>query len=200
MLPAPMLTPLVVVAPGRIIIMFAPMLAIFVCKMALEPWPISVMAMTAATAMMTPRADSVDRILLRPSATIAVRQAAGSNGPIVLPSPIPADLALDGPALRGGCVGRRSRHGGFRLPPVLPRRIAFDDTIDDMDDPIRVGGHVGVVRHQDNRDVLGVEPLEHPQNVDAGVRIEVARRLVGQEEHGAVDQRAGDRHPLLLPT
>ncbi len=79
MLPAPMFTPLVVVAPGKIISMFAPMLAIFCCKIAFDPWPISVMAMTAATAMMTPRAERVDRILLRRSATSAVRHVAGKG-------------------------------------------------------------------------------------------------------------------------
>ena len=55
------------------------MLAMPFCKVAFEPWPISVMAMTAATAMMTPRADSPDRILFRRSAPSAVRQVAGSS-------------------------------------------------------------------------------------------------------------------------
>ena len=51
-----------------------------------------------------------------------------------------------------------------------------------------VSGHLGIVRHQDDGDSLGVELLEHPQDFDAGVRIEVARRLVGQHQRGAVDQ------------
>ena len=50
-----------------------------------------------------------------------------------------------------------------------------------------VGGHVRIVRDQDDGDALGVEPLEHPQDFNARVRIEVARRLVGQEEHGPID-------------
>ena len=56
---------------------FAPMLAMPFCRTAFEPSPISVMAMTAATAMMTPRADNPDRILFRRSAPSAVRQVAG---------------------------------------------------------------------------------------------------------------------------
>ena len=61
-----------------------------------------------------------------------------------------------------------------------------------------VGRHLRIVRHQDHRDPLGVELLEHPQDFDAGVRIEVAGRLVGQEQGGVVDQGPGDGHPLLL--
>ena len=40
---------------------------------------------------------------------------------------------------------------------------------------------------------------EHPQNVHAGVRVEVAGRLVGQDQRGLVHQRPGNGHALLLP-
>ncbi len=53
------------------------MLAIVFCKAALEPWPISIMAMTAPTAMITPKADRAERILLRLSAPIALRNVGG---------------------------------------------------------------------------------------------------------------------------
>ena len=83
--------------------------------------------------------------------------------------------------------GRKSPHS---LP--LSRRergdtIALDHSIHDTDGPMGVGGHVGIVRDQDDGDALGVEPLEHPQDFNARVRIEVARRLVGQEERGPID-------------
>ena len=42
------------------------------------------------------------------------------------------------------------------------------------------------------------ELLEQRHHLQAGVRVEVAGRLVGQDEARPVDQRAGDRHPLLL--
>ena len=109
MLPAPMLTPLLVVAPGMIINMFAPMLAIFFCRIAFDPWPISVMAMTAATAMMTPKADRADRNLLRRSATSAVRHVAGSSAG--------SDAAAVPPGHR-----HRSRMFGGEVPAVVPRR------------------------------------------------------------------------------
>ena len=41
------------------------------------------------------------------------------------------------------------------------------------------------------RRCLGIELLEHPQDFHAGVRIEVARRLVGQQQGRSVDQRRG---------
>ena len=51
------------------------------------------------------------------------------------------------------------------------------------------GGHAGIVRHQHDGDSLGVELLEHPQDLDAGVGIEVAGGLVGQDQRGTIDQR-----------
>ena len=60
------------------------------------------------------------------------------------------------------------------------------------------GGHLGIVRDENHGDPLGVELLEHPQDFHAGVRIEVARRLVGQQQGRAVDQRPRDGHALLL--
>jgi hypothetical protein len=54
------------------------------------------------------------------------------------------------------------------------------------------------MRYQDDGDSLRVELPEHSQDFGARVRIEVARRLVGQHERGAVDQGAANRNPLLL--
>ena len=47
-----------------------------------------------------------------------------------------------------------------------------------------VSGHFGIVRHEDHRNALGVEFLEHPQNLDARVRVQVAGWLVGQNSAG----------------
>ena len=78
-LPVPKLTPPLAAAPGRTRRLSAPMLAIVFWIMVLEPLPISVMAMTAATPMMTPRAVRADRILFRCSAPRAVRIVGGSS-------------------------------------------------------------------------------------------------------------------------
>ena len=61
-----------------------------------------------------------------------------------------------------------------------------------------VGRHVGIVRYQDDGNPFRVELLEHPQNLDARVRIEIARRFVGKDQRRAIHQRSGNRHPLLL--
>ena len=53
------------------------MLAIVFCTAAFEPSPISVMAITAPTPMITPRAVSAERILFRRKAPRAVRQVGG---------------------------------------------------------------------------------------------------------------------------
>ena len=79
-LPVPRFAPPVVVEPEKIINVLAPMLAMPFCSVAFEPSPISVMAMTAATAIITPSADSPERILFRRRAPSAVRHVAGSSG------------------------------------------------------------------------------------------------------------------------
>src|SRR5204862_166901 len=54
------------------------------------------------------------------------------------------------------------------------------------------------VRDEDDRDALTVQLLQEDENVDAGPRVEVPRRLVGQQHRGVVDERARDRDTLLL--
>ena len=76
--------------------------------------------------------------------------------------------------------------------------IALDSSVHDANRPMGISGYVGIVRHQYDGDPFGVELLEHPQDFDARVRIEVAGRLVGQKQCGAIDQCPADRHPLLL--
>ncbi len=142
MLPAPMFTPLVVVAPGIIINMFAPMLAIFFCNIAFDPWPISVMAMTAATAMMTPRAESVDRILLRLSATKAVRQVDGSSD---LPF-LPFDFAIALPRI------------GSAPAPLVP--VAFIVPVVPAPHAVSAGSGCGFVTF-----LLSVSPSIKPSTI-----------------------------------
>ena len=87
------------------------------------------------------------------------------------------------------------------MPPnrLCPRgRLVGDQPVGNVDRAIGVGGHFGVVRYDDDRDALGVQPLEHPQDLVARLRIEVAGRLVGQQERGTIDEGPCNRHPLLL--
>ena len=59
-------------------------------------------------------------------------------------------------------------------------------------------GDVVFVRDHDDRLARVVQLLEHLHDFVAGLGVEVTGRLVGQDDVGVVDQRAGDRDALLL--
>src|SRR5207245_745202 len=57
-----------------------------------------------------------------------------------------------------------------------------------------------IVGHQDDGDPLVcVELPQEAHDLLAGPGVEVARRLVRQNQARAIDEGAGDGHPLLLP-
>jgi hypothetical protein len=57
----------------------------------------------------------------------------------------------------------------------------------------------GVVRDHDDGDARRArQGLEQAQHGRGRAGVEVARRLVGKQQPGAVGERAGDRHPLAL--
>ena len=72
-LPPPKLTPPLEAVPGRIIRLLAPMLAMVAWMALEEPWPISIMAMTAATPMTMPSVVRAARMTLRRRPCRAVR-------------------------------------------------------------------------------------------------------------------------------
>ena len=63
---------------------------------------------------------------------------------------------------------------------------------------MRVGGDVGLVGDEDDGVAGGVEALEDGHDLDAGLRVEVAGRLVGEQDRRIVDERPGDRDALTL--
>ena len=67
------------------------------------------------------------------------------------------------------------------LSVALRRRVAVDQAVDDMNDAIGELGHFRIVRDEQHRDAGLVELAKHLQDFDARVRIEIARRLVGQQ-------------------
>ena len=69
----PKLTPPLAAAPDCTMIVLAPMLAMVASRAAFEPCPISIMAITAPTPMITPRVVKAERSLLRRRAPKAVR-------------------------------------------------------------------------------------------------------------------------------
>ncbi len=69
-----------------------------------------------------------------------------------------------------------------------------------MHDPPAVFSDVRLVGHQDDRDaLLHVQSLEDAHDLGAGLGIQVAGRLVGQDDARLVDQRPRDGDALLLP-
>ncbi len=56
-----------------------------------------------------------------------------------------------------------------------------------------------IVRHEHDGQAVGsVQVAQHGDDLGAGVRVEVAGRLVGEQQLGLVDERARDRDALLL--
>ena len=58
--------------------------------------------------------------------------------------------------------------------------------------------HGRVVRGDDHRRARAVDPVEQLHDPDRGLGIEVAGRLVGQQQRRVVDERARHRDALLL--
>ena len=56
----------------------------------------------------------------------------------------------------------------------------------------------GVVSHEQQRDAVAIQLLEDLHDLAAGARVEVARRLVGEQEARLHDDRAPDRDALAL--
>ena len=96
---------------------------------------------------------------------------------------------------RSSAVGGAADAGRGRLAGI----VVVHQAVADPDDAAGVRGHRGVVGHQDDRQaVLAVELPEEGEDLLAGLGVEVAGGLVGDQERAAVDQRPGDRDPLLL--
>ena len=82
---------------------------------------------------------------------------------------------------------------------LLDRPIDTHPAIPERDETTGILGDIGLVRHQENGDpAFGVEALEDPDHLDARARVEIACRLVCEQQNGIVDQRTRDRDTLLL--
>jgi hypothetical protein len=77
--------------------------------------------------------------------------------------------------------------------------VADDPSIDQDDQPVGVGGRVGVVRdHDDGLAELVGRPAQELEQIGGGLGIQVAGRLVGEDDRRLVDEGPGDRNALLL--
>ena len=92
-------------------------------------------------------------------------------------------------------VGSR-RAGAPRA--VVVAHVGLDVAVAHADDAPGPGGDVVFVRDHDDRLAGLVELGQQLHDLVAGLRVEVAGRLVGQDDVRVVDQDAGDGHALLL--
>src|SRR3990170_2453691 len=149
------------------------------------PEPSAIMAITDATPMITPSMVSAERTLLRRIARSATRRVSWMS---IAP---PSGLGFD---------GRQRQQLRRRVASALDRLVAHDAPVADRDDAGGVAGDVVLVGDQQHGDAaVAVETLQDLHDLDAGAAVEIAGGLVGQDQLGVVDQRARDRHPLLLP-
>ncbi len=73
-----------------------------------------------------------------------------------------------------------------------------NDTVTDMNNSIGMYGGLRVMRHHHDSTASFMEGMEQFHNLRAGMGVEVARWLIGQDQHRIVDESAGDCHTLLL--
>src|ERR1039457_6482677 len=66
------------------------------------------------------------------------------------------------------------------------------------DHPLGLFCDVGLVGDQDHRASFLIQTRKDPQDVLGGTRVEVAGRLIGENQRGVGHERARDRSPLLL--
>ena len=93
---------------------------------------------------------------------------------------------------------RRVRDSLLRVADPGGEMIARDDAISNGDNAMRVFGDVRLVGDEDDGVALGVEVVEERHDLLAGLGVEVAGGLVGEDDGGTVDQRAGDGDALAL--
>ena len=119
------------------------------------------------------------------------------------------DHQAEGPGKRGSArhfrrrmrvkdrqVRRRRR---WRRDGGLLALVGEDAAVAHRHHAVGVGGDVGLVRHQDDRDAfLAVELRQRLHDLVRGARVKIAGRLVGKEQARRIDQGPRDRHPLLL--
>src|SRR5437868_5610227 len=76
--------------------------------------------------------------------------------------------------------------------------VCVDQAIGNMDRASGDGGDVDIVGNENDGDLFfDVELLKHLEDFPAGVRVEVAGGLIGEEQRRVVDQGAGDGDALL---
>ena len=154
-----------------------------------EPLPTAISTITEATPIVMPR-------IVRPGAELVRGDPAPRDA-----QRLEADHGCasdDAGADAGG--GRTSglRRRGRRVVHAERAAVLDDLAVAQPDHPLGLLGDVGLVRDQHDGAAFFVQAREDPQDVLGGVRVEVAGRLVGEDQRGVGHDRPRDRDPLLL--
>src|SRR5690606_5657993 len=84
-----------------------------------------------------------------------------------------------------------------RLPHL--QLVIGEVAIDEAQEALAIGCDVLLMRDHDDGDrPFAVQPRDEVHDLPAGLRIQIAGRLIGEEDGGIGDDGAGDGHPLLL--
>ena len=193
-LPEPARTPPELTAPGTTTSRLVPRLSICLRTASLAPWPTATMAISAATPMKTPSMVSAERVRLRPIAWIAAAA--------IISAKAQAAVARERGRRRFGVCQAPATpldRPATRLAGSRPL-VGDDQAVAHRHHAIGIGGDVRRMGHDDDGDAaLAIELHQRFHDLMRGARIEIAGRLVRQQQARIVDQRAGDRDALLLP-
>src|SRR5262249_41950132 len=190
-LPWPCRTPPCVKLPALTMIIFVPADWIWLSIEVCAPVPSATIVITAATPMIIPSMVRAVRILFRLSAFTAIRRIITKD----MSTPVPPSVRSRGRYRRSG----HSREFCLACTPPGHATIRNPLSVTECHDSSAVLRDVDLVCDEYHGDsTLAIQALENPHDFDAGCRVEVPGRLVGQYDRRVVDQRARDRDALLL--
>src|SRR5438128_6311870 len=151
----------------------------------------SIPALTASEANSTATPRAMPTIVRndRSRRTAMLRQASAPS-PRMLSGPARSEPQLGEPA--------DQRRGVVALAAAQPDLLEDSAVLDD-EHAIGIGRGLRVVRDEDDGLAApDTRPVQRVEDAATGRVVEVAGRLVGEEQRGPRDERPRDRHPLLL--
>src|SRR5439155_13350629 len=89
--------------------------------------------------------------------------------------------------------------GAIQESPLPHSFVAVNLAVANVNDAMGARCDVVLVGDQNDSVACPLQPVEQVHDFDAGSRVQVAGRLVGQDDGGMVHQGAGDGDALALP-
>jgi hypothetical protein len=91
------------------------------------------------------------------------------------------------------------RHDGRGGVAVLDPGLADEEAVAELEHPVGARRDARIVRREQDGLAPVDEVAQQPHDVAGVLGVEVARRLVGEQQTGPVDQGTRERDALLLP-